>query len=506
MPKTRPYTREELQGLRRADLQRLCKTYDIKGANAKTAVLVEELANYFISPAYLNSPRPRSRAPTRINIHPRPLHSLPGRIPKLARSAAPSSPPPSRPVALQRSEVDGQLPAHLPQPPSASAQSAAPTHLARPIAQASAGVLPSKGTPATSSTAAELPPTTSPLNNEPELAMLRQEVASLRDGVAKLGQQEQLLEAKISEKVDELIKRHLASLEQREAAVRQREVQLEEAWSSIRTYMSDVLAGRSAAVPTFPLLRNETSLKRKPSSTPERDTKRNRAGAEQSPRTPNAPDAAPPVPRTPSPSRGSAGSSRTPGEDSAGLAPQPSGPSPSRALPRRLDSAASPRNWHSRLEPGRRKVSQAHIDLTTITESELGQQDQGSPSYESPGSSSHFLGPILVHDRNTVTPPALSPSPSIGGEHFSYSALPTRGRSALRGLANTRPFVSPGREYMDVALNGLSNPNDSPSALATPSSRTMLGTERYRDTRFGDEPVVPWDTPTVDFGRATPSL
>lgn len=28
MPKTRAYTREELQGLRRADLQRLCKVID----------------------------------------------------------------------------------------------------------------------------------------------------------------------------------------------------------------------------------------------------------------------------------------------------------------------------------------------------------------------------------------------------------------------------------------------------------------------------------------------
>ncbi|KAL1405188.1 hypothetical protein Q8F55_008813 [Vanrija albida] len=275
MPKTRPYTREELQGLRRADLQRLCKTYDIKGANAKTAVLVEELANYF-------------------------------------------------------------------------------------------------------------------------------QVATLQDGVAKLGQQEQvidkLLEEKINEKANVLIQRHIASLEQRETALQQREAQLAEAWSSIQTYLSQLLA--------------------------------------------------------------------------------------------------------------------THIDLTTITEGELGPQDHHeSPNYESPGSSSHFLGPILVHDRRTVTPPALSPSPSIGGDNFAYSALPMppRGRSSLggssRGFSSSgRPFVSPGREYMDVALNGLSNPNDSPSALATPTSRTMLGTERYRDTRFGDEPVVPWDTPTVDFGRATPNL
>ncbi|BEI87153.1 hypothetical protein CcaverHIS002_0704990 [Cutaneotrichosporon cavernicola] len=55
MPKTRPYTRDELQGLRRADLQRLCKTYNIKGANAKSDVLITTLADFFTSSEYLAS-------------------------------------------------------------------------------------------------------------------------------------------------------------------------------------------------------------------------------------------------------------------------------------------------------------------------------------------------------------------------------------------------------------------------------------------------------------------
>lgn len=62
---------------------------------------------------------------------------------------------------------------------------------------------------------------------------------------------------------------------------------------------------------------------------------------------------------------------------------------------------------------------------------------------------------------------------------------------------------SPAREYMDVALNGLAGSCKSSSAY--PSVRTMLGTERYRDTRFGDEPIVSWGSPSIiDFGPPTP--
>lgn len=151
----------------------------------------------------------------------------------------------------------------------------------------------------------------------------------------------------------------------------------------------------------------------------------------------------------------------------------------------------------SRMDRSVRMLSKAQFDLSHIT-------DEDTES---------FLRPILIRKDRTVTPPALSPSPSIGGDNFTYTPLPMpssslAATSSVAGSSTTTwdkpppPVSSPGREYMDIALNGLSNPNDT---MVTPNSRTMLGTERYHDTRFGDEPVVPWASPTVDFGPATPS-
>lgn len=77
--------------------------------------------------------------------------------------------------------------------------------------------------------------------------------------------------------------------------------------------------------------------------------------------------------------------------------------------------------------------------------------------------------------------------------------------NSVSGTARASGQLSPAREYMDVALNGLSGHCASSSIIPIPSVRTLLGTERYRDTRFGDEPIVPWGTPTaVDFGPPTP--
>jgi hypothetical protein len=123
------------------------------------------------------------------------------------------------------------------------------------------------------------------------------------------------------------------------------------------------------------------------------------------------------------------------------------------------------------------KASKAHLELATATKDSV-------------------FGPILG---NTVTPPALSPSPSISGDH-SYVAVSTGSQSRANQTQRGRVFPSPRREYMDIALNGLTG--ESPSAMATPSSRTLLGTERYRDTRFGDEPFVAWSLPSVDYDSA----
>lgn len=91
-----------------------------------------------------------------------------------------------------------------------------------------------------------------------------------------------------------------------------------------------------------------------------------------------------------------------------------------------------------------------------------------------------------------------------------YMATPPRrahvGRRVLEVATNAH-WMSPAKVYMDVALNGLTGRSASPDAdTFAPKCRTMLGTERYRDTRFGDEPIVVWGTPSyVDFGSPTPS-
>ncbi|RXK35540.1 hypothetical protein M231_07219 [Tremella mesenterica] len=166
------------------------------------------------------------------------------------------------------------------------------------------------------------------------------------------------------------------------------------------------------------------------------------------------------------------------------------------------------------LTPGRlrrgdsapRAVSQAHMDLSTITEATeepfLTSVIRARTISAEP-MPADLLGPILSRDHRSkdsiMTPPALSPSPSIADSHFAPVTLPPTQRSgATVPSARTRGGSSPAREYMEVALRGLMNPQDSPSALATPGHRTMLGTERYRDSRFGDVPMAEWASPGMD--------
>jgi len=80
------------------------------------------------------------------------------------------------------------------------------------------------------------------------------------------------------------------------------------------------------------------------------------------------------------------------------------------------------------------------------------------------------------------------------------------GQEAANGDRRS-PAMSPARDYMDVAMFGLMGPAESPgtSNNQTPGHRTMLGTERYRDTRFGDVPMVQWGSPSVDLGTGTPA-
>ena len=166
-----------------------------------------------------------------------------------------------------------------------------------------------------------------------------------------------------------------------------------------------------------------------------------------------------------------------------------------------------------------RAVSDAHKELSTITEeaADAGPSHRRLPSE----SSGPLLGPALT--RAESSEPRLSASPSIpGGNGFSYTPFPPVPRSSsLRSMSPTdRPSTpprqrqrqrsqlssSPSRKYLEIATYGLESAKDasgatqSPSAFATPGHRTMLGTETYRDTRFGDVPVMSWGTPSVDLG------
>ncbi|WWD05417.1 hypothetical protein V865_003494 [Kwoniella europaea PYCC6329] len=59
MANTRPYTREELKGLRRANLQNLFKIHNLKGANGTNSILIDSLVEYFASPQYTSAHPPQ---------------------------------------------------------------------------------------------------------------------------------------------------------------------------------------------------------------------------------------------------------------------------------------------------------------------------------------------------------------------------------------------------------------------------------------------------------------
>ena len=156
--------------------------------------------------------------------------------------------------------------------------------------------------------------------------------------------------------------------------------------------------------------------------------------------------------------------------------------------------------------PAPRAVSNAHKELSTITESDetpIHRRSRVPSDVPTPA----FLGPELELDRRpgTASPTGLSPSPSIDAGP-SYIPAPSVSRRVFSATSSRphRGSSSPARDYMNVALHGLRNDTESPSAQATPGHRTMLGTERYRDTRFGDVPVFQWGTPSVDLGPGTP--
>ncbi|KAK8870100.1 hypothetical protein IAR55_000670 [Kwoniella newhampshirensis] len=72
MANTRPYTREELKSLRRANLQNLFKIHNLKGANGTNTLLIDTLVDYFASPKYREAhpPPPYQHSSTQSSGHP----------------------------------------------------------------------------------------------------------------------------------------------------------------------------------------------------------------------------------------------------------------------------------------------------------------------------------------------------------------------------------------------------------------------------------------------------
>jgi hypothetical protein len=168
--------------------------------------------------------------------------------------------------------------------------------------------------------------------------------------------------------------------------------------------------------------------------------------------------------------------------------------------------------------PAPRAVSNAHHELSTITEDGVSMHELSSIRRRVASAEPHLGMAMSSIERRdgSITPSRLSPSPSIPDSAFKRpmkSRMPTRlGRND-----------SPSREYMQVALHGLPQPAEevkggggdgTPSrsamgmgmGLVTPGHRTLLGTERWRDTRFGDVDVIQWGTPRVDLGPGTPGF
>lgn len=251
MPKTRAYTREELQSLRRADLQRLCKvsalaprggqhthtlqTYDIK-ANLKSDALVDILAAYFTSPAYLAPPRSepvRSRPPSRLNPPTRPLHGPNSRAPSRAQPI----PPVTRPHALHTAPSTARIPVVA-----AATSSNGPTVRRMPV--------PSQARPRPNSRAAmttqpssradpPIPPPTEATANasssnpgDDDVALLRAEVAQLRGLIAQWdeGAILQSLEKKMEERINAAVAKQMEVVKQQEEALVIREQALADAW------------------------------------------------------------------------------------------------------------------------------------------------------------------------------------------------------------------------------------------------------------------------------------
>ena len=93
---------------------------------------------------------------------------------------------------------------------------------------------------------------------------------------------------------------------------------------------------------------------------------------------------------------------------------------------------------------------------------------------------------------------------SIHSVASAHSALTEISERSERSRSRSVRSSSPSRDFMDIALHGFADESPSAQAPHTPAHRTLLGTERYNDTKYGDVPLVSWGTPgegMLDFGE-----
>jgi len=197
-----------------------------------------------------------------------------------------------------------------------------------------------------------------------------------------------------------------------------------------------------------------------------------------------------------------------------------------------------------RMTPGAiRAVSDAHHELSNITEDDRHHFSITSVRRRVASAEPHLGAGISIRDRSETPGElrGLSPSPDIpdSAGFKKPNNLPSR-------LSKNRREGSQSREYMKIALHGLPTPSPVDTGMEdrnerdeiglgfldqhSPTSglgrsagnmgrvdmtpekrggsghRTLLGTERWRDTRFDDVPVVQWSTPRVDLGPGTPGF
>lgn len=171
-------------------------------------------------------------------------------------------------------------------------------------------------------------------------------------------------------------------------------------------------------------------------------------------------------------------------------------------------------------QPPSTSTSNTHPTSTTTSKSALNTPKPGHDwsryNWSRSATVTNSSSSTLLQPEDPTTPPEQIGG--VGAANRSSSKIDNDNDSKLAPPPTTS---GTGNDYMDIALNGLpsltSNVNrhqNSPGdggglgggsagsdLTFTPGPRTLLGTERYRDTRFGDLDLGSWASPRVDLGN-----